>query len=64
MQAEAILNDIMTRYKGSYIVAVEGNPPLNVIGSMWCQRCGPIRSAPRSCAKHLRLAAVVTRLFP
>ena len=27
-QAEAILEDIMTRYKGQYILAVEGNPPL------------------------------------
>ncbi|ACC76259.1 MULTISPECIES: hydrogenase small subunit [Paraburkholderia] len=35
MQAEAILNHIMTRYKGRYIVAVEGNPPLNEDG-MYC----------------------------
>jgi len=34
-QAEAILDDITTRYKGNYIVAVEGNPPLNEDG-MYC----------------------------
>ncbi|MDY0058150.1 MAG: hydrogenase small subunit, partial [Methyloversatilis sp.] len=27
-QAEAILEEIMTKYKGNYILAVEGNPPL------------------------------------
>ncbi|MBV8047914.1 MAG: hydrogenase small subunit [Paludibacterium sp.] len=34
-QAEAILDDIVKTYKGNYIVAVEGNPPLNEDG-MFC----------------------------
>jgi len=34
-QAEAVLNDIITNNKGNYIVAVEGNPPLNEDG-MYC----------------------------
>ena len=34
-QAEAILEEIMTKYKGQYILAVEGNPPLNEDG-MFC----------------------------
>lgn len=34
-QAEAILTEITTKYKGNYIVAVEGNPPLNEDG-MYC----------------------------
>ena len=31
-QAEAILEEIMVKYKGNYILAVEGNPPLNQDG--------------------------------
>ncbi|MFX8266505.1 [NiFe] hydrogenase small subunit HydA, partial [Acinetobacter baumannii] len=34
-QAEAILDEIRHNYKGRYIVAVEGNPPLNEDG-MFC----------------------------
>ena len=34
-QAEAILEEVMTKYKGNYILAVEGNPPLNEDG-MYC----------------------------
>jgi hydrogenase small subunit len=34
-QAEAIFADVMKKYKGNYIVAVEGNPPLNEDG-MYC----------------------------
>jgi hydrogenase small subunit len=34
-QAEAILDDIVKNNKGNYIVAVEGNPPLNEDG-MYC----------------------------
>jgi hydrogenase small subunit len=34
-QAEAILDDITKQYKGNYVVAVEGNPPLNEDG-MFC----------------------------
>lgn len=34
-QAEAIITDIKQKYKGNYIVAVEGNPPLNEDG-MYC----------------------------
>ena len=38
-QAEAILEEIMTKYKGNYILAVEGNPPLNEDG-MFCIQSG------------------------
>jgi hydrogenase small subunit len=38
-QAEAILDEIMTKYKGNYILAVEGNPPLNEDG-MFCIQSG------------------------
>jgi len=31
-QAEAILHEIRSKYKGNYILAVEGNPPLNQDG--------------------------------
>jgi len=34
-QAEAILDDLIKNHKGNYIVAVEGNPPLNEDG-MYC----------------------------
>ena len=34
-QAEAILDEISKKYKGQYILAVEGNPPLNEEG-MYC----------------------------
>jgi hydrogenase small subunit len=34
-QAEAILEEVMKKYKGNYILAVEGNPPLNEDG-MYC----------------------------
>ena len=34
-QAEAILDEIRTKYKGGYVLAVEGNPPLNEDG-MYC----------------------------
>ena len=34
-QAEQILEDVKKKYKGNYIVAVEGNPPLNEDG-MFC----------------------------
>ena len=34
-QAEAIVEEIVTKYKGNYILAVEGNPPLNEDG-MYC----------------------------
>jgi hydrogenase small subunit len=38
-QAEAILEEIKTKYKGNYILAVEGNPPLNEDG-MYCIQGG------------------------
>jgi hydrogenase small subunit len=38
-QAEAILEEIMVKYKGQYILAVEGNPPLNEDG-MFCIQSG------------------------
>ncbi len=34
-QAEAALEDVLKKYKGNYILAVEGNPPLNNDG-MYC----------------------------
>src|SRR5512140_1060181 len=34
-QANAILDEIIEKYKGNYILAVEGNPPLNEDG-MFC----------------------------
>ena len=34
-QAEAIIEDVMAKYKGNYLLAVEGNPPLNEDG-MYC----------------------------
>src|SRR5208283_5857033 len=34
-QAEAILEETKEKYKGKYILAVEGNPPLNE-GGMYC----------------------------
>ena len=34
-QAEAIIEEVKKKYKGNYIVAVEGNPPLNEDG-MFC----------------------------
>lgn len=34
-QAEAIIDEVMTKYNGNYILAVEGNPPLNEDG-MYC----------------------------
>ena len=38
-QAEAALEDTITRYKGNYILACEGNPPLNEDG-MFCMPGG------------------------
>jgi hydrogenase small subunit len=38
-QAEAALMDTITKYKGNYILAVEGNPPLNE-GGMFCMPNG------------------------
>jgi len=34
-QAEAIVEEVVNKYKGNYILAVEGNPPLNEDG-MYC----------------------------
>jgi NiFe hydrogenase small subunit HydA len=38
-QAEAALEAVMAKYKGNYILAVEGNPPLNADG-MFCIQSG------------------------
>jgi hydrogenase small subunit len=35
VQAQSIFDEIMTKHKGNYILAVEGNPPLNEDG-MYC----------------------------
>jgi len=40
-QAEAILEEVMTKYKGNYILAVEGNPPLNQDGMSCIIGAGP-----------------------
>jgi hydrogenase small subunit len=40
-QADAILEEIITKYKGNYIVAVEGNPPLNEDGMFCIHGGGP-----------------------
>jgi hydrogenase small subunit len=50
-QAEAILEQTMEKYKGRYILAVEGNPPLNEDG-MYCIVGGkPFVEQLRSAAK-------------
>ena len=38
-QAEAALDEVIEKYKGQYILAVEGNPPLNEDG-MYCIQGG------------------------
>jgi len=40
-QAEAILTEVTAQYKGNYIVAVEGNPPLNEDGMFCIHGGGP-----------------------
>jgi hydrogenase small subunit len=52
-QAEAILEEVTRKYKGHYIVAVEGNPPLNEDG-MYCIQSGKpfvekLRRVARDC---------------
>jgi hydrogenase small subunit len=58
-QAEAILEEIMTKYKGQYILAVEGNPPLNEDG-MFCIQSGKpfidqLKHVAKDCQGHHRL---------
>jgi len=53
-QAEAALEDTITRYKGNYILAVEGNPPLGNDG-MFCLPGGrPFVEKVRHVAKDAR----------
>jgi hydrogenase small subunit len=53
-QAEAALEDTIERYKGQYILAVEGNPPLNEDG-MFCIVGGkPFVEQLRHAAKHAK----------
>jgi hydrogenase small subunit len=52
--AEAVIDQVMTAYKGRYILAVEGNPPLNEDG-MYCIVGGrpfveQLRHAAKDCA--------------
>ena len=41
-QAEAILEETTTEYKGHYVLAVEGNPPLNEGGMFCISVAGPL----------------------
>ncbi|GHT81069.1 hydrogenase small subunit [Betaproteobacteria bacterium] len=49
-QAEAALDEIRTRYKGNYILAVEGNPPLNEDGMFAIQGGRPFLEKLRETA--------------
>ena len=53
-QAEAILEEIMTKYKGQYILAVEGNPPLNEDGMFCIQSGKPFIEKLRHVAKDAK----------
>ncbi len=51
-QAEQALADVMREYKGNYIVAVEGNAPLNEDGcfAYWlASRSGEVKTRQRGC---------------
>lgn len=55
-QAEAIVTEIVEKYKGNYILAVEGNPPLNEDG-MFCiiggqAFCGTTALCCHECEGH------------
>ncbi|MCB1330368.1 MAG: hydrogenase small subunit, partial [Maritimibacter sp.] len=53
-QAEAALQDTIEKYKGNYILAVEGNPPLNEDG-MFCIVGGkPFVEQLRHAAEHAK----------
>lgn len=53
-QAEACLEETMEKYKGNYILACEGNPPLNEDG-MFCITAGkPYIQQLRRVAKHAK----------
>lgn len=53
-QAEAILEEIVAKYKGNYLVAVEGNAPLNEDG-MYCFPGGkPFVEKLKYCAKDAK----------
>ncbi len=53
-QAEAALRDTIERYRGNYILAVEGNPPLNEDG-MYCIVGGkPFVEQLREAAEHAK----------
>ncbi|MFW2177673.1 MULTISPECIES: hydrogenase small subunit [unclassified Moraxella] len=53
-QAEAILDEIMTKYKGNYILAVEGNPPLNEDGMFSIQSGKPFVEKLKHVAKDAK----------
>ena len=53
-QAEAIIEEVKKKYKGNYILAVEGNPPLGEEG-MYCIYYGkPFVEVLREYAKHAK----------
>jgi hydrogenase small subunit len=53
-QAEAIIDEIVEKYKGNYILAVEGNPPLNEDG-MYCIIGGkPFVDQLKKAAEHCK----------
>jgi len=53
-QAEACLDEIIEKYKGNYIVAVEGNPPMNDEG-MYCIIGGkPFTEQLRKASEHAK----------
>jgi len=53
-QAEAVIEEVMRKYKGNYVLAVEGNPPLAEDG-MYCIVAGkPFLDQLRHVAKHAK----------
>ena len=53
-QAEAILDEVIEKYKGNYILAVEGNPPLNEDGMFCIQSGKPFVDKLRRVAKDCK----------
>jgi hypothetical protein len=47
-QAEAALDEIIEQYKGNYILAVEGNPPLNRTACSASSAASPSSSSCKS----------------
>ncbi len=51
-QAEAILDETRMKYKGKYVLAVEGNPPLDEQGMFWIDGGRPFVEKLRSMAEE------------